>query len=173
MVEMKENGLDQNKEYEWVLVKFDTKTINKRLTMVFDWSNKDADVIAREFLVIPNELAGSRIYNLMLTLGYQGKPDAQPDPRTFFRKGMEISAQPLKYYAEYNSEQWKWKLNEETIKSLNGNVVSLDEKELGRLKMLASRQNNYQEAMQKVASVNPIWMPAFLKLVESGELSWG
>lgn len=168
---MKEE-LDQNKEYEWFLSDISYKTINGRLMAVMDWSNKDAKVTAREFLVIPDNHVDSRIFKLMQTLGYAEKPDTIPDPRKFFERSTRIIAKPLRYYAEFNSEVWKWKLNYATIRAVNGNTASLPEDELNRLKMLVSKQDNYQEAIKKVAAIKPEWMPAFLKLVEAGEAKY-
>lgn len=164
--------LDQNKEYEWSIVDITYRNINGRLMAIFDWSCKEAKVVVREFLTIPDEHKDSRIFKLMLTLGYEDMPDTIPDPRKFFERHMTITAKPLKYYAEFNSEVWKWKLNYETIRTLNRSTVSLPEDELNRLKSLALKQKNHQEAMQKVAAIRPDWMPAFLKLVEAGELAW-
>jgi hypothetical protein len=171
-IPLNENELNQDEVYEWFLSDVFEKTNNGKRTLVLHWSNKDANVIARESFVLLSDVKQSRVYGLMLTLGYQPNDDTQPDPAKFFVKSMRITARPLKYYAEHNSEKWKWKLYYPSIKPLDVNITTISEKERDRLVQLASRQDNYQEAMKKVASINPDWMPVFLHLVEKGELSW-
>lgn len=172
----KPTDLDINKDYTWFLSDIEIRKVKDFDTVVFTWACVEKEIEVKEYLRVTSPLAGSRLYDLMSRLGWTKSPEETniKDVHKFFERGMRITAKPLKYWGELNSEQLTWKLNYDTIVNASSRALSsMTQQEIDRLITFAQRYPTYNEALSKVASNAPDKIEAFLELYKMGKIKFG
>ncbi len=168
-----ESTLDPRQEYVWFISYIEIRRIKSIPTLIIDWNNKEVDIVIREYLRIPqSDFRSSRLYRMMIAIGYEDTDKSKvPEWEKFIVKGLHIRAKPLKVWGDMSSETMWWKLNYDTITSLEAPDKSSDipDEDMKKLIQLISRQANHKEALVKVATIRPDWVKAYLALYESGQ----
>lgn len=162
--------LKTSKDYIWFLSNVEVRPIKKQQTMVFDWICKEENETVREYLRVCSPFVGCRLYNTMKALGWDETATPNMTPQTFFEKGLHIKAKPLMYWSELNSENMKWKLNYETLRPMNEDVVTLSDEDRRLFDRLCSSKGEYGAVLAHLATHRPELVEPFIKMCKSGEI---
>lgn len=170
-----ETILDPTRSYVWFISGIEIRNIKGINTIIILWNNKDVDITVREFLrVIEKEFRTTRLYRMMIALGYDDKDQSKlPDVDSFLVKGLHMNAKPMKVWGGVSSEVMEWKINYDTIKPISYDAsIEISDEEVKRLMQLVARQPNHKEALVKVATIHPDWVKTYLSLYDKGKITF-
>ena len=91
-------------------------TYRKNPAIKFTFASVETSLDVWEVMSLKNPITGTRIHKLMQVLGYKDVEGKEPDPITFFKRGMHFSAKVFTTYSEGKTETPRFRINFESIK---------------------------------------------------------
>lgn len=160
------------KDYVWFIDDITIVAPRKVPKLQLTFQEKTTGYRIKEQYFITNLTNGARVLDTMKRLGWvQKSKDTQPDPKSFFERGMHMVAQVNRQYStESANESISFHINDETIRmygSLGGHVDENIKKRILGLTQGVTRKN---EMIERLAPKGYDLVVAAIKLVESGEV---